>query len=159
MISEHSRTEIKGEWFIAVLEDQTCHLTLAPREASHDGLTPKQMAKVLDEMENEIVLIKERIADLGCLPKINGLIARSQTPPSLPVYSDIIATTSNHAREISYKRFYADEDNEHLTLHVTNCKIVAKRSDTESMYEVSGYTTPRQAPLRGTLKAKKEVPA
>lgn len=157
MIAEHSRTELNGKWLRGVVVDGHCFLTLpdAPEPALKrmgDGkeMTFKEAAKALDEISEELMVIKERFADLGGLSKAEGLIRRAQEPPSL-IYDDVRALSSHDARHTAYQRFYANDGNRDLVLTITGCEPCT-HNEGENVYRVSGHTRPRRKALRGTLR-------
>jgi hypothetical protein len=154
MISEHSKVELRGEYLCGVVEDGVCFLSFVSREMNE--LTPKQARKVLEEISAELSALDERIGDLGNLPKLAGLVERALEPPSLPIYEDVRALTSHHAREVAYRRFYADEANRGLVLAITSCEAVTRAREGEGVYRVSGFTKPRQKAVRGTLLPQPE---
>ena len=150
MISEHSRVELTGK-IISVVVDDACELTFwgLKMGVQPDTATPKEVAKLLNDIAVEATEIRDRIEEL-----IEA--SKEPTVPSVMIYDDIKALTSHHARELAYRRFYADESNRNVVLTVTSSEAVTANRDAENVYKVSGYTKPRQKRLRGTLAPVQE---
>jgi hypothetical protein len=153
-VAESMTVMLCGKWLSAKFEGGKWSLITHERDG--DGLTPKEAAKAVEEITEEIGQIAERMRSLG--GGAASLVKRALEPvfESSMLYDDILALTSKHAREIATERFYHDVENQKLVLTVTNCEPQTHRPNAENVYRVSGYTTPRKKALRGTLRAKAE---
>ncbi len=154
MISEHSHFDISGEYMLLAMTDGKCQLGFQSREMTE--MTPKQTVRILDEMIMEIGRLKERVADLGMLPKAEGLVQRAleAAPAIVVIFNDVHALNSGHARDVALERFYAVEENRKVVLTVSNCEPVTHNKDSENVYVIRGYTKPRKNPLRAKFVVK-----
>jgi hypothetical protein len=149
MISESSRYQFNGNYISAILENGKLLSLDIQSGGDWSALnSPKDAVKGLAKLEQEIAELRERIADLCGLTKNEGLINRALTPepePSL-IYDDILALTSNHAREEAIKTFNATSSNEGLVLNVRGTERYGQplSPDGPWHYRVSGFMTARQ---------------
>jgi hypothetical protein len=150
MITEHN---LKGDWVKATVNGNGALTDLTIGDGIKLPMPQKEAASTLRKVQEELETV---LAYVSGKEAPTGLVERAKEPPSFPIYDDVRALTSHHAREIAYRRFYADEKNREFVLVITGCEAVTRNGDGENVYKVSGFTKPRQKAVRGALLPRAE---
>jgi len=138
MISEHSRVELAGK-IVSVTIDDTCVLTFwgLVMGTQPSTPTPKEVAKVLNDLAVEASQIRDRIEELIEEQKVPVL-------PSVTIYEAIEAKDSHEARA----RAVAVHNDEHPDEVLIVTSTIPGNMLGVPSYRILGYTKPREKATR-----------
>jgi hypothetical protein len=148
LVGEHVKLTTDGD---AVLVFEVCGHPLTHISAESKV---KHARDFIDKLTAELTQVKARLDDL-----VEGRAVKQLTfePADLAtIFESIEALSSNDARELAYKRFYADKANASVVLIVKSCERTGDLPEGKHTYKVAGFTRPRQKRLKRTLAPVEE---
>lgn len=149
MITVKSSLELSGEFIKFTVESGRVSPLEIHVPANLGAISIASAMEYIRKVRDELTQALETLEAYGEDKPIKQLTFEPMDV--VTIFKGIEAKTSNEARAIAYRLFYADAANKDLVLHIKSCPPIGEMPDGKREYDVMGFTKPRQKKLKATL--------